>query len=70
MPWYRGGGIWQVFVAGEDTAVFETGTDLIEALVDLIAAYYVFDACKLSWEHVGNAFISPGRRIKAEGHRF
>ena len=36
------------FVAGEDTAVFETGTDLIEALVDLIAAYYVFDACKLS----------------------
>ena len=33
----------QVFVCGEDTAFLECDCDLAKALVDLIAAYYVFD---------------------------
>ena len=33
----------QAFVAGEGIGIFETSSDLVEALVDLIAAYYVFD---------------------------
>ena len=33
----------QTFVAGEGIGIFETSSDLVEALVDLIAAYYVFD---------------------------
>ena len=33
----------QVFVCGEDQAFFECDCELPRALVDLIAAYYVFD---------------------------
>ena len=33
----------QTYVAGEDSGIFETSTDLVEALVDVICAYYVFD---------------------------
>ena len=32
----------QVFVCGEDQAFFESGCDLVKALVDLISAYYLF----------------------------
>lgn len=35
--------VLQVFVSGEDRSFFETNSDLIMALVDVIAAYYVFD---------------------------
>lgn len=33
----------QVFVAGEDKSFFETSTNLLEALIDLVTTYYVFD---------------------------
>ena len=33
----------QAFVSGEDECISETSTNLLEALVDLISAYYVFD---------------------------
>ena len=35
--------IRQVFVAGEKKCFFETTTNLVQALVDLLLAYYVFD---------------------------
>ena len=35
--------ILQAFVAGEGESFFETSTNLLESLVDLIVAYYVFD---------------------------
>ena len=33
----------QAFVSGEDQCIFETSANILEALVDLISAYYVFD---------------------------
>ena len=33
----------QVFVAGEEKCFFETTQNLVEALIDLLLAYYVFD---------------------------
>ena len=33
----------QAFASGEDECISETSTNLLEALVDLISAYYVFD---------------------------
>lgn len=35
--------VLQAFVSGEDECIFETSANLLEALVDLISAYYVFD---------------------------
>jgi hypothetical protein len=37
--------IQQVFVAGEGKCFFETSKNLLEALVDLVITYYVFDVC-------------------------
>jgi hypothetical protein len=34
--------VLQTFVSGEDQAFFESSTDLLEALVDVISRYYVF----------------------------
>ncbi|CAB4007347.1 Hypothetical predicted protein [Paramuricea clavata] len=34
--------VLQTFVSGEDQAFFESSTDLLEALVDVISSYYVF----------------------------
>jgi hypothetical protein len=34
--------VLQTFVSGEDQAFFESSTDLLEALVDVISRYYGF----------------------------
>ena len=36
----------QAFVAGEGMAIFDTSSDLVEALADFIAAYYVLGVNK------------------------